>query len=304
MTLQTQNDLPWPRETAGPTTDTLANFVVPRSNIVLDFHGDPITAGAVVFSDGNHHMALEAALTAFAEYNPNVGDIFYATTPPRVIVDAMRDGGLMLGNMCLSVQPHVFISPTDVIDTLVSDGFVTQRAAYKRSRGNTLLVRKGNPKDIRGIADLLREDVRFAISNPITEKASYSVYQQTLCSLAEQAGLSGADMQAKIDDAAALSQLIHHREIPQILGDDRADVAPVYYHLGLRYTRIFPEMFELVSLSPLAGEPGATDANITSTYDIGLVGGGGDWGPQLFEFLSADERVVDIYRAHGLDAAA
>lgn len=298
------HELDWPIEAALKASTTLSDFVVPRSNIVLDFHGDPVRAGVAVFSDGNHHMALEESLAAFAELNPKVGDIFYATTPPRVIIEALRDGGVQLGNMTLSVQPHVFISPTDVIDALMADGYLSQRAAYKRSRGNTLLVRKGNPKNIHGIADLLRDDVRFAISNPVTEKASYSVYRDTLCGLASKAGLSSDDMQTKIDNAAALSQLIHHREIPQILADDRADIAPVYYHLGLRYTRIFPATFDMVALSPLSGEPGATENNITSTYDIGLVGDGGDWGLKLYEFLRADATVIEIYRKHGLDAAA
>ena len=41
---------------------------------------------------------------------------------------------------------------------------------------------------------------------------------------------------------------IHHREAPQAIMDGRADVAIVYYHLALGYTRIFPSLFEMVPL--------------------------------------------------------
>ena len=56
--------LPWPPEAARYPDDAVRSFVAPGSNWVLDFHGDPHRAGLAIFSDGNHHMALEAVVRA------------------------------------------------------------------------------------------------------------------------------------------------------------------------------------------------------------------------------------------------
>ncbi len=68
--------LDWPSETI-LTEDKIEQWHQPVSNRVLDFHGDPIKANLVVFSDGNHHMALLHSLRAFHHEMPQVDDIFY-----------------------------------------------------------------------------------------------------------------------------------------------------------------------------------------------------------------------------------
>lgn len=93
--------LNWPEEGircgATPATWSLAG-----SNLVLDFHGDPLAAGLCIFSDGNHHMALEESLQRFRDAYPAVGGIFYATTPPDPILILLRHGRLKIGNFVLS----------------------------------------------------------------------------------------------------------------------------------------------------------------------------------------------------------
>ena len=65
--------LNWPDE-----QETPANSVLPRcgqyESLRLDLHGDPVHANLVVFSDGNHHMALQDSLHAFALAYPAVGN--------------------------------------------------------------------------------------------------------------------------------------------------------------------------------------------------------------------------------------
>ena len=51
--------LEWPQEAARLQESDEPSFGHAGSNLCLDFHGDPKRAGLVVFSDGNHHMALE-----------------------------------------------------------------------------------------------------------------------------------------------------------------------------------------------------------------------------------------------------
>ena len=288
--------LDWPYEGATPPDGDVARFAQPGSNLCLDFHGDPQWARLVVFSDGNHHMALAEVLALFRSRHPAVGDIFYATTPPRVIVDALKSRALLVGNLRLSVTPHVFISPMPVLDRVRKDGYVREHAPFMQSRGSVLLVRKGNPKRIFGVADLSRAGVRIFLSNPTTETASYDVYATTLRRIAARDGLDCGFLDAA---PGALPRMvhgdcIHHREAPQCLADDRADVAVVLYHLALRYIRIFPALFEMVALTA-ENDP----AQVITTIHLGLVGDGGEWGGRLVEFMLGEE-VAAVYRHHGL----
>ena len=114
-----------------------------------------------------------------------------------------------------------------------------------------LLVKKGNPKAIQGIADLLREDVRLTISNLDTETASYNIYKQALLEVAAEKELDVTTFSNLIDKDSTqtiFGETIPHREVPQAIFENSADVAIVYYHLALRYSRIFPDDVEIVNI--------------------------------------------------------
>jgi hypothetical protein len=293
--------LSWPQEVAN-SNHTMAQWQHTASNISLDFHGDPFTAKLVIFSDGNHHMALQATVELFLEQHPEVVDVFYATTPPKVFVTYLENGGLQLGNLQLSRLPHVFISPETVMNHLLSKGFINSHQAFMQSNGSALLVKNGNPKAIVGIADLLREDVSLFISNPDTEKASYQVYRDSMIGLAQEQGVDSKLLEQKLSHASSTTvfgECIHHREAPQALYDGRADVAMVYYHLALRYTRVFPELFDFIPLGGSSDKPEPGPANVITTYHVGLLHESGDWGQAFLDFLFSDS-VTDIYISHGL----
>ncbi|MHB8454062.1 MAG: molybdate ABC transporter substrate-binding protein [Acidiferrobacterales bacterium] len=295
--------LSWPPETAVTGPGKAFGWSQPDSNICLDFHGDPIRARLAVFSDGNHHMALQECLQRFLARNEAVRDVFYVTTPPAVLIDAMRHGGVNIGNLHVSVVPQVCISPPAVLDQIVAQGRMATHQPFMRSRGNVLLVLRNNPKGIRGVRDLARSDVRLFLSNPQTEKASNQVYVESLNALARNSGVALDFLGAAPGTAGAarvcFGECIHHREAPQALADERADAAIVYYHLALRYTRIFPDMFEIVPLGGQVHNPQPLPGNQISVFHIGLVGRGGDWGAQLHEFLMGAE-ATGIYQRHGL----
>lgn len=286
--------LKWPVESSHG--DALSGFRWQQagSNICLDLHGNPLTAKLVVFSDGNHHMALEACCQAFRQNNPEVEDIFYATTPPKVILQSTLQGGVVLGNLHLNIQPHVFISPENILDNLVNAGLMKSHQAFAKSRGNVLLVKKGNPKKIHTITDLLRDDVRLTMSNPTTEAASYSVYKETLLNIAIEQGLDVAAFTQLIDEDSSrvvFGESIHHREVPQTIFSGHADAAIIYSHLALRYTRIFPDDFEIIELD--------SSANICTDYHIGLINDGGKWGQAFHQFMFSDQAAT-LYQQHGL----
>jgi ABC-type molybdate transport system substrate-binding protein len=300
MTLS-NSPLHWPPEAAQYPDDTVRAFAAPGSNLVLDFHGDPATAGLAVFSDGNHHMALEASVRAFLAANPDVGDVFYTTTPPAPLVDALKGEGLVLGNLRISRKPDVFIGPGNILDGLVDAGLIAQHVPFAESRGNVILVRKGNPKGIASIADLLSDEVTVACSNPVTEKASFAVYAEAADGLAREAGADGEAVVAKLSTAGPKtvhSQIIHHREVPELISAGHADAAVIYYHLALRYTRIFPDTFELVDIGGVLSGV-RSPANPTTRYHIGVVADGGKWGEHFVAFMQSNT-VQRLYDEHGL----
>lgn len=294
--------LAWPYEGALPEDKQKPCFLQAGSNICLDLHGDPLRAKLVVFSDGNHHMALQESLSAFIAANPGMEDIFYLTTPPRVALQTLRAGCLNVGNLQLSVKPHVFISPPAVLEQLVADGHMGSHRPFMRSTGIVFLVKNGNPKSILSISDLLRDDVRIFLSNPVTETVSYQAYAACLKNMAKREGctLEFLDHQTSQHSSNKLvyGETIHHREAPQCIADNKADIAIVYYHLALRYTRVFPDIFDLVWPAGNTNNPGCE----TSQFNCGLVGNGGVWGVKLLEFL-ASPKVISIYRSHGLESA-
>lgn len=300
-----ERNLPWPGEQAITVTDE-PRLHQPASNICLDFHGDPLHAGLTVFSDGNHHMALQATAELFVQQYPEVIDVFYATTPPNILVSALETGAVNVGNLRLSRQPDFFISPLPVMEQLREKGFVDDFRPFMQSRGNVLLIRKHNPKSIADITDLLRDDVRLFTSNPEKETASFEVYYQTMVGLLQEKGIDRQALDTKLASpvpATVVGDRIHHREAPQALFADRADVAMVYYHLALRYTRIFPDDFGFIPLGGTRSAPQPPPANITTTYYAGLINQGGQWGARFLDFLYSDE-VTDIYASHGLSRPA
>lgn len=289
--------LPWPREAALSRHGDRAELSVPASNMVLDLHGDPLAAKLVVYSDGNHHMALADTVAAFAASTPEIGDIFYATTPPRIISQALTGGAIATGNVSLSVTPHVFISPGDVLEGLRKKGLVGDHHPVMRSTGLAILVANGNPKNVRAPTDLLAGNIRLAISNPVSEKASYAIYEAALCAFASLEGHAEAGVREYLTSPrVAKSRIIHHREIPQILASGGADASLIYYHLALRYTRIFPDLFDLVEVD-IASLP--APQRFTTTYHIAVVGEGGSFGARFAQFFQS-EQVADIYTRHGL----
>ena len=294
--------LNWPEELATGQSLALPKYREHQS-LRLDLHGDPFNARLCVFSDGNHHMALQEALHAFSLAHPEVGEIFYTTTPPRIAVDMLRGGGLEIGNLRLHLKPHLFISPPSVLDTLVKEGLLQNYSPFMSCRGVVMLVARDNPKNITGIQDLIRPDVRLFLSNPVTEKISNQIYTESLRRLAIHKGITLdflSHAPGKHDPAKLLyGESIHHREAPQTILDKRADAAMVFYHLALRYQRIFPEHFDYVWPLGSLGDQ-ALDSNY---FSCGLVGNGGAWGQALMDFLMSDT-VTKIYEYHGLKRAS
>lgn len=241
--------LDWPPE---PPAGSGARLALPGSNLVLDLHGSPLAPELVLFMAGNQFRVLPPLLQAFAA-ETGIRRVFYATTPPALLLQAMAAGRLACGNLLLELSPRtlwpdVFMAGAREHGRLAAMGLAGPTQPYALNRGSALLVQAGNPLAVRGVADLLRPEVRVAISSPEREPASYGSYAATLDAQGG-AGFARAVL-AKADTWHP--QAIHHREVPQRLADGLSDAAPLFAHLAGYVVSAFPALFDAVPL-PAAG---------------------------------------------------
>lgn len=292
----------WPPELTSDINQSYFKWSQPNSNIALDFHGNPLKAKLCLLSDGNHHMALEEVVKRFLIANPDVVDIFYSTTPPRILYQVLQAGGVLLGNLSLSIKPHVVLSPNKMLSQLESESYVSQSRPFMNNRGCVLLVKSGNAKNISGLGDLLRNDIKLFISNPETETVSFNNYRDCLVTVCSSMGLDSELLNERLTNGHKTvihGEQIHHREALVSLLNDEVDVAILYYHLALRYTRIFPDYFTIVPVQDMVDESIIKKELSENTIYAGMVGYGGEWGRQFYDFLFSQE-VTDIYTRHGL----
>jgi hypothetical protein len=223
---------------------------------------------------------------------PEPNGIFYATTPPGPILTLLAKGRLQLGNFVLSVNPHLFIAPPQVLDRLVAEGHMDRHRPFVRNQGNVLLVKKGNPKKITAVGDLKRTGITLFLSNPETEKASYGSYRDTLVNLS---GDGAIEKRLNI----VYGERIHHREAPAAVMHAKADAAVLFYHLALYFCRCFADQFEIVPLGGSAQHPEPLEGNRIGRTHLGLIGDGGAFGQACLDFLMTED-VRAVYHRHGL----
>jgi molybdate transport system substrate-binding protein len=297
--------MPWPAELPVGELPGATLYVSDKSNVVLDFHGSVQDPDLVIFMAGNQYPVLPELVAAFREWiatqpqhrGVKVERVFYATTPPGRLIDAMESGRLALGNFWIDVRPDalwpdVFMTGPRQQRRLKARGFADSWSVYARNRGAVLLVRSGNPKNIRGVADLALDDVRVAISSATREPASFESYAATLRA---QGGPEFVDGLMKKPTTTS-PQAVHHRENPQLIYDGVADVAPMYYHFGAYLKARMPESFDYV---PLAAE-----GNYIDSLAVSVIRNAPRRPAALawVEFMRG-EIAAGLYRRHGFDYA-
>jgi hypothetical protein len=134
----------------------------------------------VIFTEGNHLMVLLGddmigAFPSWAKSQPQYADldldnVVVSTLPQPILVEAIRAGGIALGNLRLEVSrqsglyPDIFMGYPEPLRQLHRSGVVEPQARFFcRNRGVMLLARKGNPLGIRGLSDVLRTGTRIAL---------------------------------------------------------------------------------------------------------------------------------------------
>ena len=148
----------------------------------------------------------------------------------------------------MATTPGTTISVGAFRSELRALGILESTARYfSRNRGRALLVRKGNPLGIRGLADGARTGARVAQADSV--EAGARAGNRT--AIEGLIGRPAADaFFAKEVEHFAGRLGITHRDVPEMIARGYADVGLTQYHLIAYWTRTFPRHFELV---PIAG---------------------------------------------------
>src|SRR5215470_14284695 len=214
----------------------------------------------VIFTEGNHLMVLSSddivgAFPSWAKSQPQYTDldltnVILVTLPQPILVQMIRTGGVALGNLTLDVSrasgfyPDIFMGYPEPLRQLHQLGVIEPQARFFcKNRGVALLVRKGNPLGIYGLADVLRTGTRIALSDTGDVRAKCRAAADALL------GTPAADALFAAEVPSFPGRLgIMHRDLPEMVARGYADVAFTWYHLVSYWARTFPKHFDFVAV--------------------------------------------------------
>jgi extracellular solute-binding protein len=214
----------------------------------------------VIFTEGNHLMVLSSddivgAFPSWAKSQPpyanlDLANIILVTLPQPILVEMIRTGGVALGNLMLEISrgsgfyPDIFMGYPEPLRQLHQMGVIEPHARFFcKNRGVALLVSKGNPLGIHGLADVVSTGARIALPD------SGDVRAKCLAATEELLGKHAADALVAADTSFPGRLGIMHRDLPEMIVRGYADLAFTWYHLVSYWARIFPNRFEFVAVA-------------------------------------------------------
>ena len=181
-------------------------------------------AELILFMAGNQFMVMDELLQTFKE-EYGIERIFYETLPPGLLLKQILEGA-KFKDVELPRIPDVYSSVSeDNMRILKEKGYIDDYFVYLHNR-IVLMVRKGNPKGIKSIFDLAREDVVVSHPNPENEDIGKYIVQMYLEVGGEE--LRRKVMEEKAKRGSTIFTTVHHRETPERILNGKADAGWVW----------------------------------------------------------------------------
>jgi ABC-type molybdate transport system substrate-binding protein len=213
---------PWSKGANNPALDKGYEFQVPDIDNVPDLHGNPNQALLVLFVGGNQFMVMPALIRAFEAEHPELrGHIFYETLPPGILTKQIAaNGTITLGNFTLQVQADVYEAGLNAVQEMEKAQIVDAPVSYA-TNDLEIMVRRGNPLNIRSLSDLGSDKIRLSMPNPDWE----GVARQIAMSMEKTGGAALLDkvMKQKVKDGSTFLTQIHHRQTPMRILNGQSD---------------------------------------------------------------------------------
>ncbi len=261
-------------------------FAVPGVDNVPDLFGDINDPQLVVFFAGNQFMCIDDLLAAFKKEHPQYQRIFAETLPPGILAKQIEAGSITIGNMRITLKPDVYTAGKNKMDQLPQLFSKTEPYAYNRL---ALMVQKGNPKQVKTLKDLGRNDIRVSMPNPEWEGIGKRIEEAYVKAGGET--LRKTIMDDKVKDSTTFLTQIHHRQSPMRILYNQSDAAPVWYSEAF-YQQMIGHPTELIEIP--------TTENIAATYVAGQMKNAPhiQAAKDFMDFL-VSEKAKAIYRKYG-----
>ncbi len=192
--------------------------------------GDSYTSDLVLYLAGNQFMVMEELIQDFQKQHPDIKTVFVETIPPgQIFKGQILKQGEIAGEK-ISQTPDVFASVNiNHLIQLRGKGMMDDHMIYTHNRLE-LMVAEGNPKAIKGVDDLGRDDLVQSHPNPLTE----GIFKFYGSEMLKDAGLHDkVTAGAKCKSCWAVPGKTwftsrHHRETPDRIEGGEADVGIVW----------------------------------------------------------------------------
>ena len=214
---------PWQHGANSDAAHRGLEFTVPQIDDLADFHGDLTDPKLVLYVGGNYFFAMAPLVQAFERQHPEYkGHIYWETIPPGLLVEQIKAGGTVTsGNMTWTVRADAYFAGLKKVQDCIAQGLLVGPAVPYATNTLAIMVPKGNPAHVTGLADLGRPGIRLAMPNPAFE----GIARQIEASLAKAGGpaLAAAVYDTKVRDGSTILTRIHHRQTPLFLMQGRAE---------------------------------------------------------------------------------
>lgn len=216
--------------------------------------------------------------------------IYYETLPPGIINAQIAAGSLTIGDLMLAPKPDVLLGGQRGLAAMKAQGRVGDSVTFA-SNVLGIMVRAGNPKHIRTLADLGRPDVRVAMPNLKTEGISRQI--EAAYRKAGGDALDRMIMVTKVAAGTTTITTIHHRQTPMWLLQGKIDAGPVWITEAQYQERIH---------SGLVGVVIPLDVNVRGSYEAApFVNAPHAAAAAAFVQFLATPQAQAIYRSYGFD---
>lgn len=250
---------PWQHGANDDAINKGFHFTVPEVDDMADFHGDINHPKLVLYIGGNYFFAVAPLVKAFEAEHPDLkGKVFVVTIPPGLEVKAMKAGGVFtVGNMTFTIKPDAYLAGLKKVKGLIANGMLTGPAVAYVTNNLTIMIPKGNPGHIHGLADFGKPGVKLVMPNPAFE----GIARQIEASLKKVGGtvLEQKVYKSGVKDGSTILTHIHHRQSPLFLMQGLADAGITW-----KSEAIFQEQ---------AGHP-ISDISIPAKYNTTAIYGG------------------------------
>jgi molybdate transport system substrate-binding protein len=270
------------------------DFTEPDADNLADFHGSPADPKLSLFVGGNYFFAMAQLVETFEKRHPEFkGRIYWETIPPGLLVKQIQAGGtITVGNMTWTVKPDVYFAGLMKIKQYVDDGMLEAPAVPYVTNTLTIMVPKGNPAHVSGLADLGKPAVKLVMPNPAYE----GIARQIKASLAKAGGdeLVKAVYDSKVADGTAILTHIHHRQTPLYLMQGRAQAGVTWQSEA---------MFQEKNGHPIEHVDIPDAMNSTAIYAGAMVKGAPhpDAAKMWLDFIRSPE-ALSIFESYGFKA--